>query len=53
MSRKIETFQIRNLDVMAIPSVLMNSHEPFSLGTDPLNAVNNAVVLEEYIFMAI
>lgn len=45
-----ETFEGRNAD--DIPSVLVNSHGPFSWGTDPFNAVHNAVVLEELAFMA-
>ena len=35
-----------------IPAVLVNSHGPFAWGTDPDNAVHNAVVLEELAFMA-
>lgn len=35
-----------------IPAVLVNSHGPFAWGTDPENAVHNAVVLEEVAFMA-
>ena len=35
-----------------IPAVLVNSHGPFAWGTDPHNAVHNAVVLEEIAFMA-
>ncbi|MBE7010429.1 MAG: L-ribulose-5-phosphate 4-epimerase [Ruminococcaceae bacterium] len=35
-----------------IPGVLVNSHGPFSWGTDSDNAVHNAVVLEELAFMA-
>ncbi len=45
-----ETFEKINPD--EIPSVLVNSHGPFSWGTDPFNAVHNAVVLEELAFMA-
>lgn len=45
----IETFQ--GLDPMAIPGVLVHSHGPFAWGTDPLNAVHNAVVMEEVAFM--
>lgn len=48
----IETFKIRNLDPAQIPAVLVNSHGPFTWGSDPLNAVHNAVVLEEVAFMA-
>lgn len=47
----IETF--KDLDENTIPAVLVNSHGPFSWGTDPENAVHNAVVLEELAFMAL
>ena len=30
----------------------MNSHDSFAWGTDPMNAVHNALVLEEVAFMA-
>ena len=46
----IETFQERSAD--DIPAVLVHSHGPFTWGTDPHNAVHNAVVLEELAFMA-
>jgi L-ribulose-5-phosphate 4-epimerase len=45
----IETFKDKNLD--AIPAVLVHSHGPFTWGTDAMNAVHNAVVLEEIAFM--
>lgn len=41
----IETFEDK--DPLAIPGVLVNGHAPFAWGTDPDNAVHNAVVLEE------
>lgn len=44
-----ETFQGKNPD--AIPAVLVHSHGPFAWGTDPMDAVHNAVVLEEIAFM--
>lgn len=47
----IETF--KDLDENTVPAVLVNSHGPFSWGTDPENAVHNAVVLEELAFMAL
>ncbi len=47
----IETFE--GVDENTIPAVLVNSHGPFSWGTDPENAVHNAVVLEELAFMAL
>ncbi|MDP4187655.1 MAG: L-ribulose-5-phosphate 4-epimerase [Bacteroidota bacterium] len=46
----IETFQ--NKDPLEIPAVLVNGHGPFSWGTDPDNAVHNAVVLEYVAKMA-
>lgn len=46
----VETFSERNPD--DIPAVLVHSHGPFTWGTDPRNAVHNAVVLEELAFMA-
>jgi L-ribulose-5-phosphate 4-epimerase len=44
-----ETFQEKDHD--AIPAVLVHSHGPFAWGTDPMDAVHNAVVLEEIAFM--
>jgi L-ribulose-5-phosphate 4-epimerase len=44
-----ETFQGKNPDTM--PAVLVHSHGPFAWGVDPLDAVHNAVVLEEVAFM--
>lgn len=49
----IETFRERQLDPDQIPAVLVASHGPFCWGTDPMNAVHNAVVLEEVAFMAL
>lgn len=45
----IETF--RGVDPMTIPAVLVYSHGPFAWGKDPMEAVHNAVVLEEVAFM--
>jgi L-ribulose-5-phosphate 4-epimerase len=44
-----ETFQGKDPD--AIPAVLVHSHGPFAWGTTPVDAVHNAVVLEEVAFM--
>ena len=44
-----ETFQGKDPD--AIPAVLVHSHGPFVWGTNPRDAVHNAVVLEEVAFM--
>lgn len=46
----IETFHGKSPE--DIPAVLVHSHGPFAWGTDPQNAVHNAVVLEELAFMA-
>ena len=44
-----ETFQGKDPD--AIPAVIVHSHGPFVWGTHPMDAVHNAVVLEEIAFM--
>lgn len=49
----IETFLSRNLDVMQMPAVLVNSHGPFAWGKNAADAVHNAVVLEECAYMGI
>ena len=46
----VETFN--GLSAADIPAALVHSHGPFAWGTDPENAVHNAVVLEELAFMA-
>ena len=45
----IETFKDKDPD--AIPAVLVHSHGPFTWGTDAMDAVHNAVVLDEVAFM--
>ena len=45
----VETFADKDPD--AIPAVNVFSHGPFTWGTDPFNAVHNAVVMEEVAFM--
>lgn len=45
----IETF--RDQDPNTIPAVVVHSHGPFAWGRDAMNAVHNAVVLEEVAFM--
>ena len=49
----IETFRDRNIDPMAVPAVLVNSHGPFIWCKDAAEAAHNAVVLEEVAFMAL
>lgn len=46
----VETFQ--GSSPIDRPSVLVHSHGPFSWGSNPNDAVHNAVVLEELAFMA-
>lgn len=45
----IETFE--GIDPLTIPAVLVYSHGPFSWGKTAMDAVHNAVVLEEVAFM--
>ena len=47
----IETFQERKVDPVQVPAVLVRSHGPFAWGKDAMDAVHNAVVLEEVAFM--
>ncbi|MDD5938461.1 MAG: L-ribulose-5-phosphate 4-epimerase [Clostridiales bacterium] len=47
----VETFSEQKIPPMAVPGVLVNSHGPFTWGKDPMEAVHNAVVLEEVAFM--
>lgn len=46
----VETF--KGKDPSQMPAVLVKSHGPFAWGKDPMNAVHNAVVLEEVAAMA-
>ena len=46
----VETF--RQLDSKSMPGVLVHGHAPFTWGKDGLEAVHNAVVLEEVAMMA-
>lgn len=48
-----ETFRLRGKDPVAVPGVLCKNHGPFSWGKDSLEAVHNAVVLEEVAKMAL
>lgn len=49
----VETFNNREINPDYMPAVLVNSHGPFTWGTDAHNAVHNAVVLEELACMAL
>ena len=48
----VERFEKYHLNPDDIPAVLVKNHGPFCWGTDPMNAVHNAVVLEEVAMMA-
>jgi len=43
----IETFEERDLDVLAVPGILLQGHGPFTWGKDAKSAVMNSVVLDE------
>ena len=47
----VEAFRSQGIEPEQVPAVLVHSHGPFAWGTDPMNAVHNAVVLEEVAFM--
>ena len=49
----IEEFTKRGIDPMAVPSVIVLGHAPFSWGKNAKDAVHNAVVLEEVSAMAL
>ena len=44
--------RFKELEADHVPAVLVKNHGPFCWGTDPFNAVHNAVVLEEVAMMA-
>ena len=47
----VETFRTREKDPADVPGIMVFSHGPFAWGTDAMNAVHNAVVMEEIAFM--
>lgn len=48
----IDTFKKRNIDPDSVPAVNVPSHGPFAWGKDAIDAVHNAVVLENVAKMA-
>ncbi len=48
----VSEFKRMNKDPMAVPAVLCKNHGPFAWGKDAMEAVHNAVVLEEVAKMA-
>ncbi|SLM64853.1 L-ribulose-5-phosphate 4-epimerase [Dickeya aquatica] len=49
----VEEFQRRDLDPLAVPGVVITGHAPFCWGKNALDAVHNALVLEEVAAMAL
>ncbi|MBR4581381.1 MAG: L-ribulose-5-phosphate 4-epimerase AraD, partial [Lachnospiraceae bacterium] len=49
----VSEFARMNKDPEAVPAVLCKNHGPFAWGKDAMNAVHNAVVLEEVAKMAL
>ncbi|MDR3162087.1 MAG: L-ribulose-5-phosphate 4-epimerase [Spirochaetaceae bacterium] len=49
----IETFAERKINLMQVPAVVVANHGPFAWGKDAMEAVHNAVVLEEVAKMAL
>jgi L-ribulose-5-phosphate 4-epimerase len=49
----VETFEKRNIQFKQVPAVVVANHGPFAWGKDALEAVHNAVVLEEVAKMAL
>lgn len=47
----VKAFRENGIDPTKVPAALVHSHGPFVWGSNPLNAVHNAVVLEEIAFM--
>ncbi len=48
----VERFRESSIDPDEMPAVLVRNHGPFAWGNNPVNAVHNAVVLEEVAMMA-
>jgi len=49
---KVIVEHFRHSDYKSIPGILVKNHGPFSWGSDPADAVHNAVVMEEIAKMA-
>jgi len=48
----VETFTEKNIDPLAIPGILVNGHGPFTWGGNTLEAIKNALILDEVCSMA-
>jgi L-ribulose-5-phosphate 4-epimerase len=49
----VKCFNAKGINPDDVPAVLVKNHGPFAWGTDAMNAVHNAVVLEEVAMMAL
>lgn len=49
----VSEFKQRNIDPVAMPGVIVSGHAPFCWGKNAMDAVHNAVVLEEIAMMAL
>ncbi|WP_274540579.1 L-ribulose-5-phosphate 4-epimerase [Telmatospirillum siberiense] len=49
----VETFRTRQITPGQVPAILVHSHGPFAFGSDPGDAVHNAVVLENVAYMGL
>lgn len=48
----IETMYEKELDPSKMPAIIVASHGPFTFGSDAIDAVHHAIILEEVAFMA-
>ena len=49
----VETFRELGIEAKQMPVVLVHSHGPFAWGKDAMDAVHNAIVMEEVAYMGI
>ena len=49
----VETFRELGIEAKQMPGVLVHSHGPFAWGKDAIDAVHNAIVMEEVAYMGI
>ncbi|HCC10994.1 MAG TPA: L-ribulose-5-phosphate 4-epimerase, partial [Atlantibacter hermannii] len=49
----VETFRELGIEAKQMPGVLVHSHGPFAWGKDAMDAVHNAIVMEEVAYMGI
>jgi len=49
----VETFMLHNIDPNAMPGVVVAGHGPFAWGKNAMDAVHNAIVMDECAMMAL